>query len=119
MQGEALISHLPIICSARIQHADLYHEVPFGHKHCYAFLPFKKSESKRWVDWFAHLRSFGAFADLPAFDLILACCKEVDELDCPESGGDDLWQGAHCFILQIQTMQDFEYVKKSNMMTCH
>ncbi len=68
-----------------------------------------QSESLRCFQ-LAHLGCFGAFADLPALDLVLACCEEIDELDRPEAGGDDLWQGARCLILQIQT-------KKSCKMT--
>ncbi len=47
------------------------------------------------------LGCFGALADLPALDLILAGCEEVDELDGLEAGGDDLGQRAHRLILQM------------------
>ena len=42
----------------------------------------------------ACLWRLAAFPNLPALDLIGACCEEVDELNGPEACGHNLWQHA-------------------------
>ena len=62
--------------------------------------PAVMERSHRTAPWQPHLRCFGALADLPALDLVVAGCEEVDKLDGSEARGDDLRQVALHLILQ-------------------